>query len=191
MALGKLFGGTRGVACWLGRRPHVAAGIAAGVLYLLLPAVVGLDYRLLAQRGQYQLMWLNLLGAHYRPPIDTPKPLHVLLVGLLGSGPALYAVTCVMVGLSVAAAIRLGRAITGSNWPGLLAAVTVFALRGECIYYVLIGGTEPFPTWRSFCCRSSLLPTVACDWPPSRSSLPVWKDLKHGRSRLFHYWPRW
>jgi len=122
----------------------VAAGVAAGATYLLLPAALGLDYRLLAQRGQYQLMWLNLLGAHYRLPIDTPKPLPVLLAGLLGSGTAFYIVTCVIVGLCVAAAMRLGKAITGSFWPGLLTAVAVFALRGECTYYVLTGGTEPF-----------------------------------------------
>jgi len=132
-------------ALWgLGRRPAVVAGVSAAVLWLLLPAALGLDYRLLAQKGPYQLMWLNLLGAHYRLPIETPKPLHVLLAGLLGSGPGFYAVTCVMVGLCVAAAVRLGRLVTGSNWPGIIAAATVFALRGECIYYILIGGTEPF-----------------------------------------------
>jgi hypothetical protein len=143
MASGK-FGSARVAACWLGRRPDLVAGISAGVLYLLLPAVLGLDYRLLAQKGPYQLMWLNLLGANYRLPIETPKPLHVLLAGLLGSGPAFYAVTCAMVGLCVAAAIRLGRAVTGSYWPGLVTAMTVFALRGGFIYYILIGGTEPF-----------------------------------------------
>ncbi len=89
-------------------------------------------------------MWLNLLGANYRLNIETPKPLSVLLAGLLGSGPAFYAVTCAMVGLCVAAAIRIGRAVTGSIWPGLVAAATVFVLRGECIYLILIGGTEPF-----------------------------------------------
>lgn len=134
----------RGAACWLEHRPEVVAGVSAAVLWLLLPAVLGLDYRLVAQRGPYQLMWLNLLGANYRLNIETPKPLSVLLAGLLGSGPAFYAVTCAMVGLCVAAAIRIGRAITGSIWPGLVAAATVFVLRGECIYLILIGGTEPF-----------------------------------------------
>jgi len=134
----------QGTVWGLGCRPYVVAGVSAAVLWLLLPAALGLDYRLLAQKGPYQLMWLNLLGAHYRLPIETPKPLHVLLAGLLGSGPAFYAVTCAMVGVCVAVAVRLGRAITGSYWPGLIAAVTVFVLRGECIYYILIGGTEPF-----------------------------------------------
>ena len=143
MIPGKLFGSARGAARWLGRRPDIVAGIAAGVLYLLLPAVLGLDYRLLAQKGAYRLMWLNLLGAHYRLPIETPKPLTVLLAGLLGSGPAFYAVTCAMVGLCVVLAMRMGKVITGSFWPGLVTAVAVFVLRGECIYYILIGGTEP------------------------------------------------
>lgn len=134
----------RGAVSGLGRRPDVAAGVAAGVLYLLLPAALGLDYRLVAPRGPYQLFWLNLLGANYRLNIETPKPLSVLLAGLLGSGPAFYVVTCAMVGICVWALIRLGRAITGSNWPGLVAAVTVFALRGTSIYLILIGGTEPF-----------------------------------------------
>ncbi|HUT91933.1 MAG TPA: hypothetical protein VMY37_20730, partial [Thermoguttaceae bacterium] len=120
------------------------AGVSAAVLWLLLPVALGLDYRLVAPRGPYQLMWLNLLGANYRLNIETPKPLSVLLAGLLGSGSAFYLVTCVMVGICVWALIRLGRAITGSNWPGLVAAVTVFALRGAPIYLILIGGTEPF-----------------------------------------------
>jgi hypothetical protein len=140
----KLRGLVRGVVSGFGRRPGVAAGVAAGVLYMLLPAVTGLDYRLLAQRGPYQLMWLNLLGARYQLPTETPKPLSVLLAGLLGSGPAFYIVTCAMVGVSVWALIRLGRAITGSFWPGLMTAVTVFALLGECIYYILVGNAEPF-----------------------------------------------
>jgi len=134
----------RGAVSASGDGPVVAAGVAAGVLYLLLPAATGLDYRLLAQRGPYQLMWLNLLGAHYQLPIETPKPLSVLLAGILGSGPAFYAATCIAVGLCVAAALRLGRAISGSYWPGLVTAVTVFALRGEGIYYVLVGNAEPF-----------------------------------------------
>ena len=75
MADGRLFGDPRSVASRLGKRPDVAAGIAAGSIYLLLPAALGLDYRLLAQRGQYQLMWLNLLGVHYRLPLVAPKPL--------------------------------------------------------------------------------------------------------------------
>jgi len=120
------------------------AGVTAAILWLLLPAVVGLHYRLLAQKGPYQLMWLNLLGADFRLPIETPKPLHVLLAGLLGSGPAFYAATCVMVGACVAAVMHLSRVIAGSVWPGLVAAATVFVLGGECLYYVLIGGTEPF-----------------------------------------------
>jgi hypothetical protein len=93
------------------------AGISAAVLWLLVPAVLGLDYRLVAQRGPYQLMWLNLLGANYRLNIETPKPLSVLLAGLLGSGPAFYAVACAMVGLCVAATIRIGRAIPGASGP--------------------------------------------------------------------------
>ena len=132
------------VAGWLESRPEVAAGIAAVLLWLLLPFVAGLKYHLLAQKGPYQLMWLNLFGAHYRLPIETPKPLHVLLAGLLGSGAAFYAVTCVMVGLCVAAVMRMSRAVTGTVWPGLVAAATVFVLRGGCIYLVLIGGTEPY-----------------------------------------------
>jgi hypothetical protein len=139
----KLRSFVRGVVSGFGSRPDVAAGIAAGFLYLLLPAALGLNYRLLAQKGPYQLMWLNLLGANYRLPLETPKPLHVLLAGLLGSGLAFYAVTCAMVGICVWASVRLGKAITGSHWPGLVAAVTVFALRGEFVSYVLIGGTEP------------------------------------------------
>lgn len=132
------------MAGWFETRPEVVAGIAAVVLWLLFPAVVGLKYRLLAQKGPYQLMWLNLLGANYRLPIETPKPLHVLLAGLVGSGVAFYAVTCAMVGLCVAAVMRMSRTITGTVWPGLVAAATVFVLRGGCIYYVLIGGTEPY-----------------------------------------------
>ena len=128
MILGKLFGSTRGAARWLGRRPDILAGISAVVLYVLLPAVLGLDYRLLAPKGSYRLMWLNLLGAHYRLPIETPKPLTVLLAGLLGSGPAFYAVTCAMVGLCVVLAMRMGKVITGSFWPGL---VTAFLDKGN------------------------------------------------------------
>jgi hypothetical protein len=134
----------RGAARWVGRRPDIVAGVAAGVLYLSLPAVVGLDYRLLAPKGPYQLMWLNLLGAHYRLPIETPKPVSVLLAGLLGSGLAFYVVTCAMVGIGVWASVRLGKRISGSHWPGLIAAVTVFMLRGECIQRILAGGAEPF-----------------------------------------------
>jgi hypothetical protein len=128
----------------LRRRPAVAAGLVAGVICLLLPAVLGRNYRLLAQREPYHLMWLNLLGAHYKLPLETPKPLHTLLAGLLGSGPAFYAVTCAMVGLCVAAATRLGRVVTGSVWPGLVAVATVFALRGQFVHELLLGGTEPF-----------------------------------------------
>ena len=134
----------RGAVLYLRRRPAVAAGLVAGVICLLLPAVLGRDYRLLAQREPYRLMWFNLLGAHYRLPLETPKPLHILLAGLLGSGPAFYAVTSAMVGLCVAAATRLGRIITGSIWPGVVAVATVFALRGEFVHQLLLGGTEPF-----------------------------------------------
>ena len=126
------------------RRPEAVAGVVAGAFYLLLPAVLGLNYHLLAPRGAYQLMWRNLLGAHYRLHIETPKPLSVLLAGLLGSGPVFYLLTCAMVGLCVALAIRLGKIITGSLWPGAVAALAVLALRGEIIYYILIGGTESF-----------------------------------------------
>jgi hypothetical protein len=140
----KLAGLARGAVLYLRRRPAVAAGLIAGVICLLLPAVLGRDYRLLAQREPYHLMWLNLLGAHYKLPLETPKPLHVLLAGLLGSGPAFYAVTCAMVGLCVAAATRLGRIVTGSVWPGLVAVATVFALRGQFVHELLLGGTEPF-----------------------------------------------
>ncbi len=146
MIFAKLAGIVRGAGSELRRRPAVTAGIAAGILYFLLPAVLGRDYRLLAQRETYRLMWLNLLGAHYQLPLETPKPLPVLLAGLLGSGPAFYALTCAMVGLCVAAAVRLGRAITGSNWPGVIAASAVFALSGEFISRVLAGGIEPFHT---------------------------------------------
>ena len=134
----------RGAVTACGSRPDVAAGVAAGVLYLLLPGMLGLDYRLVAQRGPYQLLWLNLLGAHYRLHIETPKPLSVLLAGLLGSGPAFYILTCAVVGLCVALVVRLGKAISGSYWPGAVAAVTVLALRGDIVYYILIGGTEAF-----------------------------------------------
>lgn len=144
MTSAKLAGVVRGAILGLRRRPAVTAGLVAGVVCLLLPAVLGRDYRLLAQRGPYHLMWLNLLGAHYRLPLETPKPLHVLLAGLLGSGPAFYAVACAMVGACVAAATRLGRIITGSIWPGLVAVATVFALRGEFVHQLLLGGTEPF-----------------------------------------------
>lgn len=126
------------------RRLEVGAGIVAGALYLLLPALLGLDYRLLAPKGPYQLMWLNLLGAHYRLQLETPKPLMVVLSGLVGSGLAFYAVVCVMVGLAVAALVRLGRSITGSYWPGLIAAVTVFVFRGGLMGWAFVGGTEPF-----------------------------------------------
>jgi hypothetical protein len=137
-------GQTQGAIRRLAGRPEVAAGIVAGAVYLLLPAVLGLDYRLLAPKGPYQLMWLNLLGAHYRLQLETPKPLMVLLSGSLGSGLVFYAVVCAMVGLSVAALVRLGRSITGSNWPGLIAAVTVFAFRGGLMGWAFVGGTEPF-----------------------------------------------
>ena len=58
----KLRGLVRGVTSGSGRGPDVEAGVAAGVIYLLLPAALGFDYRLLAPRELYQLMWLNLLG---------------------------------------------------------------------------------------------------------------------------------
>jgi hypothetical protein len=132
------------VVSTLGSRPDVAAGVAAGVLYLLLPAALGLDYRLLAPKGPYQLMWLNLLGANYRIQLETPKPLMVVLSGVLGSGAVFYSVVCAMVGLSVAALIRLGRSITGSHWPGLIAAVAVFAFRAGLVGWAFVGGTEPF-----------------------------------------------
>ena len=144
MTSAKLAGLVRSAVLYLRRRPAVAAGLVAGVICLLLPAVLGRDYRLLAQREPYRLMWLNLLGARYRLPLETPKPLHILLAGLLGSGPAFYAVTCAMVGLCVAAATRLGRIITGSVWPGVVAVATVFALRGQFVHELLMGGTEPF-----------------------------------------------
>jgi len=144
MTSAKLAGIVRGAVLELRRRPAVAAGLVAGVICLLLPAVLGRDYRLLAQREPYHLMWLNLLGAHYKLPLETPKPLHILLAGLLGSGPAFYVVTCAMVGACVAAATRLGRIITGSVWPGVIAVATVFALRGEFVHQLLLGGTEPF-----------------------------------------------
>jgi hypothetical protein len=128
----------------LARRPEVVAGVVAGALYLLVPAALGLDYRLLAPKGPYQLMWLNLLGAHYRLQLETPKPLIVVLSGLLGSGLVFYALVCAMVGLAVAALVRLGRSMTGSYWPGLIAAVTVFAFRGGLMGWALVGGTEPF-----------------------------------------------
>jgi len=114
------------------------------LLYTLLPAVARLDYRLLAPRGPYHLMWLNVLGAHYRLPIETPKPLHMLFAGILGSGLGFYILTCVVVGVCFAAAIRLGKAMTGSNWPGLIAGTAALALRGGFTSYVLGGGTEPF-----------------------------------------------
>jgi hypothetical protein len=120
------------------------AGAAVGLAYFVLPGVLGLSYRLLAPRGAYQFMWLNLLGAHYRLHIETPKPLSVILAGLLGSGPVFYLLTCAVVGLCVALAIRLGRVISGSFWPGAAAALALLVLRGEIIYYILIGGTEPF-----------------------------------------------
>jgi hypothetical protein len=136
--------GARGAARWIRRGPCVAAGATAGVIYLLLPLVTGLDYRMLAQRGAYQLMWSNLLGAHYKLPIETPKPLSVLFAGLFGSGTAYYALTCAMVGLCVAALVRLGKTITGSLIPGLIAAVIAFAFRGGFAYLAFTGGTEPF-----------------------------------------------
>jgi hypothetical protein len=144
MTSAKLAGIVRGAVLYLRRRPAVSAGLVAGVICLLLPALLGRDYRLLAQREPYRLMWLNLLGAHYKLPLETPKPLHILLAGLLGSGPGFYAVTCAMVGLCVAAATRLGRIVTGSIWPGLVAVATVFALRGQFVHELLLGGTEPF-----------------------------------------------
>jgi len=134
----------RGTARWLGLRSDVAAGAVSAVFYMLLPAVAGLDYGLLAPKGTYRLMWLNVLGAHYRLPIETPKPLHVLLAGVLGSGLGFYVVTCLMVGVCFAAAIRLGRAITGSSSPGLFAVVAALALRGGFTSSVLSGGVEPF-----------------------------------------------
>jgi len=129
---------------WLSRRIEVSAGFVAGVVYLLLPAVLGLSYRLLAPKGPYQLMWLNLLGAHYRLQLETPKPLMVVLSGLLGSGLVFYIAVCAMVGLSVAALVRLGRSLTGSDWPGLIAALTIFVFRGGLFGWALVGGTEPF-----------------------------------------------
>lgn len=144
MISAKPAGLVKSAVLWLRRRPDATAGVVAGVLYFLLPAVIGRNYRLLAQRGPYRLMWLNLLGAHYKLPLETPKPLHILLAGLLGYGPAYYALTCAMVGLGLAAAVRLGRTVTGSIWPGVIAAATVFALRGEFIYHAFSGGVEPF-----------------------------------------------
>ncbi|MBN2465305.1 hypothetical protein JXD38_06750 [candidate division WOR-3 bacterium] len=128
----------------LARRPEVVAGVVSGALYLWLPAVLGLDYRLLAPKQPYQLMWLNLLGAHYRLQLETPKPLMVVLSGLFGSGVVFYVLICAMVGLAVAALVRLGRTITGSYWPGLTAAATVFAFRGGLMRWAFVGGTEPF-----------------------------------------------
>lgn len=41
----------RRTAGWLETRPEVVAAVAATVLWLLLPLLVGLKYRLLAQKG--------------------------------------------------------------------------------------------------------------------------------------------
>jgi len=86
--------------------PAWDAGLVSRLV--LLPTLLGLDCRLVAPRGPYQVMSLNLLGANYRLNIEKPKPLSVLLAGLLGSGPAFYIVTCAMVGICVWVSVRLG-----------------------------------------------------------------------------------
>jgi len=87
----------------------------------------------------YRLIWFDLFGAHYKLPLETPKPLMAFLCGVLPD-QATYFISSLLMALWLTAMLALSRAMTGKYFYGGLAAVLCVFANTEILPAVFLAG---------------------------------------------------
>ena len=172
--------------------------MAAYIVLLLLPLVFG------GKREDpffsYKIMWLNILGHHYGLPPETPKPLFIVLCGLLWHG-ALYSVMCAFGAGVLWLLMKLAVHFGASCWTGLAAFVLFIACNTTVLpefilsayypmlyFFLLLGGAYAFIKKRPL--QASLFFLGAGLVRPEAWAVPVLVMLvsRFRRERGFSWW---
>lgn len=176
----------------------IAICIATYVALLLLPLVFG------GKREDpflyYRIMWFNFLGHHFGLPPETPKPLFVVLCGILWHG-ALYPVMCAFAAGVLWLLMRFAAHFGAPYWAGLVAFLLfIFAnttVLPEFIlpasypmmyFFLLLAATYAFIKKRPF--RSSLFLLGAGLMRPEAWVVPLLLMLlsRFKKERGFSWW---
>ncbi|MCP4652145.1 MAG: hypothetical protein GY858_02020 [Candidatus Omnitrophica bacterium] len=106
------------------------------IFFLLLPEFLKVNF----QNDfaiTYHVIWRNFLGANYKLSIEIPKPLMVLLHGLLSPKFA-YFISVFFSALWVAVSMKLSKRIVGNYLNGFFAAILMFTASREIIWSFFI-----------------------------------------------------